>query len=81
MALIPSVLSVITAGTEGKGDGSHTDAAAATEVIAEGSALFTQVVAGLNDPVSAVRLKAAESVGGIVDVTGAEWFTPQLVLC
>ena len=50
VALIPSVLSVITAGTEGKGEASHTDAAAATDVIAEGSLIYSS--RGLNDPVS-----------------------------
>ena len=49
------------------------------ELIAEGTALFTQFVAGLNDPVSAVRRAAAESVGGIVELTGAEWFKAQLL--
>jgi serine/threonine-protein phosphatase 2A regulatory subunit A len=77
VGVVPSVLSTVTASAEGKGNG--ISAGAVGELISEGTALFTQFVAGLNDPVSAVRRAAAESVGGIVDLAGAEWFKAQLV--
>lgn len=79
VGIVPSVLATVTASGEGKGNGGGGGAAAAGELIAEGTALFTQFVAGLNDPVSAVRRAAAESVGGIVELTGAEWFKAQLL--
>lgn len=74
VSLVPCVLETVTAG-EGKGNGTSD----AISLMSEGTALYTQYLAGLNDPISAVRRAAADSLGGIVEVTGVEWFKANIV--
>ena len=43
------------------------------------SKLFTQYIAGMNDPISSVRHECADAMGDVVEAVGTDWFKERVV--
>ena len=72
--IVPKIVSTISNQGESKNV-----ANTAESLMSANSKLFTQYIAGLNDPISGVRNSCADAMGGVAETVGVEWFKERVV--